>query len=107
MDLFVLSTHWEGLPLVILEAMAQGLPVVATAVDGVPEAVADGETGYTVPHADPAALADALGRLLDDPVRATAMGRAGRARVERMFTVAQFESNLLRLYDQVLATVTN
>lgn len=105
MDLFVLSTHWEGLPLVILEAMAQGLPVVATAVDGVPEAVAEGETGYTVPHADPAALAAAIGRLLDDPDRAAAMGRAGRERVERQFSVAQFEANLLNLYDQLLAAV--
>lgn len=102
MDLFVLSTHWEGLPLVILEAMAQGLPVVATAVDGVPEAVADGETGYTVPHAEPEALAAAIGTLLEDPARASAMGRAGRERVEKMFSVAQFEASLLKLYDQLL-----
>jgi glycosyltransferase involved in cell wall biosynthesis len=71
----------------------------------VPEAVAEGETGYTVPHADPAALAAAIGRLLDDPDRAAAMGRAGRERVERQFSVAQFEANLLNLYDQLLAAV--
>lgn len=106
MDLFVLSTHWEGLPLVILEAMSQGLPVVATAVDGVPEAVADGETGYAVPHAEPEALAAAIESLLADPARAAAMGRAGRQRVERMFSVPQFEANLLKLYDQLLAPDT-
>jgi glycosyltransferase involved in cell wall biosynthesis len=65
-DVFVLPSLSEGLPTVVCEAMNCGLPVVATAVDGTPEAVRDGETGLLVPPRDPAALADALGRLLDD-----------------------------------------
>ena len=66
----------EGLPTVVCEAMNCGLPVVATAVDGTPEAVRDGETGLLVPARDPAALAAALGRLLDD---AELRGRMGEA----------------------------
>ena len=75
-DVFVLSTHLEGLPLVILEAMAHGKPVVATAVGGVPEIVIDGETGLLVPHQDPEALARSVVRLMRDPEpRETTHGR--------------------------------
>ena len=59
-DLFVLGSAFEGLPVSIMEAMAAGLPVAATAVGGVPEAVVDGETGILVPPRDPDALADAV-----------------------------------------------
>lgn len=75
-DAFVLPSLSEGLPTVVCEAMNCGLPVVATAVDGTPEAVRDGETGLLVPPRDPAALAEALGRLLDD---AELRGRMGQA----------------------------
>jgi glycosyltransferase involved in cell wall biosynthesis len=101
LDLFVLSTHWEGLPLVILEAMAQALPVVATSVDGIPEVVDDGRTGLLVPHAEPAPLAAALGRLLDDAETARRMGQAGRQRVLAEFTPTRFASNLRTLYDEL------
>jgi len=70
----------DGLPNVILEAMASALPVVASAISGIPLAVRDGETGYLVPEQDAGALVDALGRLLADPRRARAMGEAGRRR---------------------------
>ena len=81
-DLFVLPSLSEGLPTVVCEAMNCGRPVVATAVDGTPEIVRDGETGLLVPPSDAPALADALGRVLDDPDLARRMGeealRVGR-----------------------------
>jgi glycosyltransferase involved in cell wall biosynthesis len=80
-DLFVLSSKAEALPNVILEAMAAGLPVVATRVGGVPEAVAPEATGLLVAPGDDAGLAQALARLLDDPGARRAMGRQARERV--------------------------
>jgi len=82
-DLFVLPSLSEGLPTVVCEAMNCGVPVVATAVDGTPEIVRDGETGILVPPGDAPALAAALARILDDPALAERMGaealRVGRA----------------------------
>ncbi len=75
-DVFVLPSLSEGLPTVVCEAMNCGRPVVATAVDGTPEIVRDGETGILVPPSDPAALAEALARILDDGALAEAMSRA-------------------------------
>jgi glycosyltransferase involved in cell wall biosynthesis len=102
MDLFVLPSLYEGMPLSILEAMGAGLPVVATAVDGTPEAVADGETGILVPPADPAALASAVVRLLTDPELAATMGRNGRARAQARFSETVMLDRLERAYDAVL-----
>lgn len=72
----------DGLPIVVLEAMAAGKPVVATEISGLPLAVTDGETGVLVPERDAAALAGAVCRLLGDPSLAASMGSAGRRRVE-------------------------
>jgi alpha-maltose-1-phosphate synthase len=77
----VLPTLREAFGLVLLEAMAFELPVVASRIYAIPEIVADGETGILVPPDDPAALTDALSALLADPARARRMGQAGRARV--------------------------
>lgn len=79
-DLFTLGSAFEGLPVSIMEAMAAGLPVVATAVGGVPEAVVAGETGLLVPPHDDRALADAWLELSGDPERRTRMARAARER---------------------------
>lgn len=98
MDIFALVTHAEGLPLVILEAMAQGLPVVATAVDGIPEVVEDGVTGMLHPHRDARQLAEHLRLLLDDPALRRRLGEAGRQRVGAVFSRQQFAEGLLRLY---------
>jgi glycosyltransferase involved in cell wall biosynthesis len=100
-DVFALSSLYEGLPLAILEAMAMAKPIVATRVDGVPEAVVDGETGILVPPSDPTALAEAILSLLQNPSSAQAMGQAGRRRVEAMFRqdvmVVQTEQLYLRV----------
>jgi glycosyltransferase involved in cell wall biosynthesis len=97
-DVFCLPSSAEGMPLVVLEAMAQGKPVVATAVGGTPELVVHGETGLLVPPGDVDALAAALAQLLADPERARRMGEAGRARVERDFGVAALAERVLELY---------
>jgi glycosyltransferase involved in cell wall biosynthesis len=106
MDVYAQSSVAEGMPNSVLEAMATGLPVVATSVGGTPEVVVDGETGLLVPSRDPAALADALLKLLETPGMAEAFGRAGRARVEAHFgegvMLRQMESLLDRLVERHL-----
>jgi glycosyltransferase involved in cell wall biosynthesis len=103
MDVFVLPSRTEGLPITILEAMAAGKPVVATAVGGIPEVVRDGETGLLAPPSDPGRLAEAVLRLLEAPTLAKAMGGAGRAWVERAFGLEQEAKQTCALYRQVLA----
>lgn len=88
----------DGLPTVLLEGLALGTPVVATAVTGIPEAVVDGHTGLLVPEKDPDALAGALRRLLDDPQQATALAANGRRHVEAAFDVRSSTRRLLELY---------
>ncbi|MBM4284530.1 MAG: glycosyltransferase family 4 protein [Deltaproteobacteria bacterium] len=83
----VLSSAAEALPNVVLEAMAAGLPVVATRVGGLAEVVDEGITGYLAPPRDPAALAEALDRVLADPAHRRALGQAGRRRAEQDFSL--------------------
>jgi len=98
-DVFCLPSHAEGLPLVVLEAMLQARPVVATPVGGTGELVVHGETGLLVPAGDAAALAAALSELLGDPARARRLGEAGRARVLAEFSAAEAAARVLGLYD--------
>ena len=85
--LFALSSRCEGLPNVVLEAMAAGLPVVATRVGGLPEVVAPGRTGWLVPPGDVPALAAAISHLLSSPETCQAFGRAGREQAVRDFSL--------------------
>jgi glycosyltransferase involved in cell wall biosynthesis/GT2 family glycosyltransferase len=93
----------ESFPLTIVEAMLAGLPVVATTVGSVAEAVLDGETGLLVPPNDPEALAAALRRVLHDPVLRESMGRRGRERARARFTLAPMVEGYERLYREILA----
>ena len=101
-DVFALSSLWEGLPRVLPQAMAAGLPIVATAVDGNAEAVSDGVSGLLTPPGDPQAMAGALLRLLDDPALACRMGAAGRARTEE-FGARKMVADVAALYEALLA----
>ena len=101
-DVVALPSWTEGLPLVVLEAMAQGRAVVATPVGGTPELVVEGETGLLVPPRDPRALAAALRRLVDDPDLRARLGEAGLARVRERFTTDAMTSRMLEIYDEVV-----
>lgn len=100
-DIFVLPSLREGFPITILEAMAAGLPVIATDVGGNKEAIVDGETGMIVPPADPDELALALRTMLEDPKLAREMGRNGRNRVTEKFQVGKMVAATEGLYDDV------
>jgi glycosyltransferase involved in cell wall biosynthesis len=102
-DLFVLSSVSEGISLTLLEAMAAGLPVVATDVGGNREVVAHRETGLLVPPRSPEALAAAMLRLVRDPATARRMGAAGRERVEKQFDLRRVVQTYERLYLSLLA----
>jgi glycosyltransferase involved in cell wall biosynthesis len=95
-DAFALTSISEGLPFSILEAMACGCPIVATAVGDIPRLMGDGAAGITVPPAQPERLATGLAELLDSPLRASALGRAARAVIQQHHdlktTVEQYQS---------------
>jgi glycosyltransferase involved in cell wall biosynthesis len=108
-DVFVLPSvvaedgDRDGIPNVLLEAMAMQLPAVSTTVSGIPELVEDGANGCLVPAGDDTALADALARLLDDAALRKSLGKAGRVKVARDFDIQRNVSQLLALYSQQLA----
>jgi glycosyltransferase involved in cell wall biosynthesis len=101
-DVFALSSVYEGFSLTILEAMAAGRPIVSTDVAGVQEAIVDGETGVLVPPRNAPALARAILGLLEDERRLRTMGSAGRKRVEQRFSSESMSCNYLRLYEGLL-----
>ena len=103
-DIFALSSVAEGMPLAIMRAMALGKPVVANAVDGVPELVVEGETGLLVPPRDPAAFAVALRRMIEDPALRRRCGEAGRRRVDEQFTQRGMAEAAHRQYSMLLAS---
>lgn len=100
-DIFALISHWEGLPCTILEAMRAGLPVVASNVGGVSEAVLEGITGYCVPPGEVDPLRNRLEKLVGDPHLRSEMGRQGRARYQSEFTVEQMFEKTFQVYAEV------
>ena len=103
MDIFLMPSLWEGLPLSLVLAMGAGLPVVATAVAGIPEVVADGRTGLLVPPGDRTALAAALETLVTDAAMRVRLGRDARTSVLPRFNVDGYVQAIAALYDRLLA----
>ncbi len=101
-DVFVLPTRGEAFGIAAVEASASGLPVIATSVGGLPDVVADGETGFLVPPDDPGAVAMALERLLNDPAKRQEMGRAARRRAEAHFDAQTNAAQLVALLQEAV-----
>jgi glycosyltransferase involved in cell wall biosynthesis len=101
-DVFLLITNYEGFPLSILEAMRAGLPVIATDVGGVSEAVVDGVTGYLVPRGDSQAIQERIERLARNPQLRRNMGEEGRRRFLKHFTSEKMLDKTFALYREVL-----
>jgi glycosyltransferase involved in cell wall biosynthesis len=102
LDVLVVPSHTEGAPLVVLEAMAAGVPVVASAVGGIPDQVRHGEDGLLVPPGDPAALGDAVLELLGDPGLARRMGAAGSRKAATDFSHATMVERAVKVYRTAL-----
>jgi glycosyltransferase involved in cell wall biosynthesis len=100
-QIFILSTHYEGLPISILEAMRAGLPVVATSVNGIPEEIEDGKTGLLVPPRDAKSLAEALSTLITAPELRQRMGAAAREKFLNQFTIDRMVSQIQDVYASV------
>ena len=100
--MFAFPSHYpdECFPLVVLEAMGAGLPVVTTDEGAIPEMVRDGEDGVICPKKDPAALADTLGSLLADPLLRTRMGESGKHRYQSSYTLECFERNIVEILNR-------
>ncbi|MBI4719410.1 MAG: glycosyltransferase family 4 protein [Planctomycetes bacterium] len=103
-DVLVQPSHQEGMPLAMLEAMARGVPIVATSVGAVPEIITPGEHGLLTPPGDPALLARTMRAMASDAASRQAMGRSARALAEMRFSTRRFRDGLVALYDKVLAT---
>ena len=102
LDLFILPSLFEGLPVALLEAMAAGRPVVATQVAGSSEVIEDGVNGRLVPSADSVALAEAMAELLEDRELAQALARRGQETVRQRYTIGRVAETYERLYEELL-----
>ena len=103
LDLTVMSSFTEGLPIILLEMGAAGVPTVATTVGGIPEVIDDGQSGFLVPAGDAPTLAERIVALIDDEPRRRGMGEAARARVRRDFSFASAAS---RQYHELFRKLT-
>jgi starch synthase len=99
---FCLPSHWEGSPLSVLEAMAVGTPIVASAVGDVPELLDHGAAGIVVPAHNPGALAGALESVLRDPTEARRLSAAARARVAELYSWRATVDRVAALYERVV-----
>ena len=102
-DGFVLSSAWEGMPNVVMEALAAGVPVVATGVGGVPELVESGKSGFVVPPRDPGALSEAMRRVMKLPrEQLKQMGQHGRQHIAANYGMSSMAQRWIRLFDELL-----
>lgn len=104
MDVYLMTSEFEGLPIAMLEAMSMGLPIVATAAGGIPEAVSDGQEGFIRPVADWKALYTPLLQLAEDAALRTTLGAGARERVIRDFSIRKMAAALEAVYTRVLKT---
>jgi colanic acid/amylovoran biosynthesis glycosyltransferase len=103
-DLFALASFAEGVPVVLMEAMAMGIPCVATWITGIPELIRHGVDGWLVPPADEEQLANAIARMMDDPELRRNLGRAGRERVKEKYELKQNVARLAAIYRRWLTS---
>ena len=103
MDCFVLPSLWEGFPIVLLEAMATGVPIVATDIPGNDEAVTSGKNGWLVPPGNPSALAEKVLDLLNNTDQASAFSAFGRERIRQEFTRAKMLASIQHVYQDVVS----
>src|SRR5207249_2952554 len=106
MDVLVLSSRFEGMPLAVLEWMAAGKAIVASRVGGIPSILEDEQEALLVPPRDYAAFAQAIGRLLDDPADRQRLGDAARRRQQAEFRFEQTLDRIEALYDRLYAEAT-
>ena len=102
LDILVLSSKWEGLPVTLLEGMAARRPIVSTAVGGVPNVTANGEAALLVPPQDSFALANACIKILQDPLYAQSVAAAGFERVKKYYSLDAMIGKTLKLYEYLL-----
>ncbi len=101
-DIMVSSSTYEGLPMILLEAMAAGKPIVATRVGGNPEIIDEGKTGFLVPAKDPQALADRVSSLLDDSECARRIGESAQEKVQSLYSIEKMLHDTENIYDELL-----
>jgi glycosyltransferase involved in cell wall biosynthesis len=103
----VMTSQREGLPMVVLEAMALGIPVVASAVGGIPELIVDGETGFLISSRDPEPYANAVHRIISNPILYVQMGLASKARVQELFSEKTMLLKLSEIYQSCISELAN
>jgi glycosyltransferase involved in cell wall biosynthesis len=97
-DIFVLPSHHEGMPMTILEAMASGLPVVATSVGGIPDLIINGKNGFLVPPSSPTKLSDALKEMIQNPSLRFQIGKENREKAKQSFDIEKYVEKLGAVY---------
>jgi len=103
LDIFILPSLFEGLPNVVLEAMACGKPVIATNVSGIPEIIVDHQTGILIPPKDSNAIVQAIFQMLENPKKMKMMGKMSRKRVEEEFNLKKQVNSFIELYEKMLS----
>ena len=101
-EVLLMPSRYEGLPMTLLEAMAMGLPVVASKLDGIAEVIGDGEEGFLVPPTDAALFVERTASLLTDPKLSSCIAKNARAKIEARFSVERMTSAVEDIYDRFL-----